>query len=66
MNPLVAAGIAIFALYIVCVAFWFYATNNEHWNTKMRLRAQKLREIMQDDEDECPEWADPVKWRDSL
>lgn len=66
MNPLVATGIAIFVLYIVCVAVWFYATNNEHCNTKMRLRAQRWREMMQDGEDDCPEWADKVKWRESL
>ena len=66
MNPLVASAITIFALYVVCVIVYFVATNSEHVKTRVRLSAQKWNTMMREDEDEAPDWADEIKWRESI
>ena len=66
MNPLVASAIIIFAVYIISVAIYFFLCHKEHVTTNIAIKAYELRERLSDDESEPPEWADKVKWRESL
>lgn len=62
MNPLVQVAILVFLTGLVALLallFTDYRKGLERWAGKWTWV------FGDDDEEECPEWADPVKWRQS-
>lgn len=66
MNPLVLTACGITIADIVATAIYLVKTDFGRICTKVRTTAYTAEQTYADAEEACPDWAAPVKWRDSL
>lgn len=66
MNPLVLTACGITLLDIIATIIYLVRTDFGRICTKVRTTAYKAEQTFADAEASCPDWAEPVKWRESL
>lgn len=66
MNPLVLTACGITLADIVATAIYLVKTDFGRICTKVRTTAYAAEQTYSDAEASCPDWAEPVKWRESL
>ena len=64
----ICIGAAIFmALIYSAYTAWEYREQIVYWLTKQAIRWSAWYEVVaNDNEEKCPDWASPTKWRESL
>lgn len=64
----ITIGAALFCAFIYTLyVCWDYREEIEYWVIKTSIRWSAWYALtFNDDEEECPDWADPIKWRESL
>lgn len=66
MNPLVITACGITIADIVATAIYLVKTDFGRICTKVRTTAYTAEQTYADAEASCPDWADHVRWRESM